>query len=88
MTDKELKGLKRSELLEILLELRKRYDAVTAENETLKQRIEEAESSRLARLDKMLSELYDDRFGRGSAAKLADDDGGSRSPEEPNDGQN
>lgn len=41
MTDGELKKLKRSELLEILVGLSEQNDALTAENETLKARLAE-----------------------------------------------
>lgn len=44
MTEKELRKLKRSELLEIMYYLQKELDTVKTENESLKQRLEKAES--------------------------------------------
>ena len=41
MTDKELRKLKRTELLELLYYLRKELDTVKQENETLRKQLEE-----------------------------------------------
>ena len=43
MTEKELRKLKRSELLEIMYYLQKELDTVKAENESLKQKLEKSE---------------------------------------------
>lgn len=43
MTDKELKKLKRGELLEILLFIQKEYDELKAENELLKEKLRQLE---------------------------------------------
>lgn len=43
MTEKELRKLKRSELLEIMYYLQKELDTVKAENESLKQKLERSE---------------------------------------------
>lgn len=52
MTDKELRKLKRAELLEILFYLRKELDELKAENESLTLRIDElTKSSREAKAD-------------------------------------
>lgn len=44
MTDKELKKLKRGELLEILLFIQKEYDELKEENESLKERLRSLET--------------------------------------------
>lgn len=46
MTDKELHKLKRTELLEVLLDMRMEFDKITAENEDLKKKLEIAENNR------------------------------------------
>ena len=46
MTDKELHKLKKSELLELLLTMRKEIDALQTENGDLKQKLSEASSNR------------------------------------------
>lgn len=43
MTDKELRKLKRSELLEIMYYLQKEFETLQEENESLKQQLEKAE---------------------------------------------
>lgn len=46
MTDKELHKLKRLELLDLLLYMRKELDELQAENESLKKKIEDLEHNR------------------------------------------
>lgn len=46
MTDKELHKLKRSELLDLLLYMRKELDELQAENESLKKQVENSEYNR------------------------------------------
>jgi hypothetical protein len=45
MTDRELRGLKRSELLELMFSLRKELDKANEENESLKKQLEAIDSS-------------------------------------------
>lgn len=45
MTDKELKKLRKSELLELLLYMRKEIDSLKVENQELQERIEEIEQN-------------------------------------------
>lgn len=54
MTDKEVKKLKRAELLELLFGMRKEIDRLLSENESLKQRTEIAEGNR-----ELLEKIYD-----------------------------
>ncbi|MBR6873824.1 MAG: hypothetical protein IKN17_10000 [Ruminococcus sp.] len=67
MTDKELKKLKRLELLEILYELRRQLDEAKAENESLRQELEEVKHSLAAQTNTMVARLYEDRFGEAFA---------------------
>lgn len=53
MTDKELKKLKRSELLEILLFLQKEYDELKAENEVLAKKVALLEEKSLEASDSL-----------------------------------
>lgn len=46
MTDKELHKLKRSELLDLLLYMRKELNELQAENESLKKQVENSEYNR------------------------------------------
>ncbi len=46
MTDKELHKLKRPELLDLLLYMRKELDELQEENESLKRQIENSEANR------------------------------------------
>jgi hypothetical protein len=46
MTDKELRKLRRPELLEILFSMRTRLDSLTEENERLKARLEQNSADR------------------------------------------
>lgn len=56
MTEKELRKLKRSELLEIMYYLQKELETVQAENESLKQKLEKAEGGISSEnLDKIIS---------------------------------
>ncbi len=43
MTDKQLRKLRRAELLEMMFYIQKELDELKAENESLKQKLEEAE---------------------------------------------
>jgi hypothetical protein len=51
MTDRELKRLKRDQLLEILVYMRKEIDRLNAENETLKLQLEERSKVSLSKED-------------------------------------
>ena len=53
MTDKELKKLRKSELLELLLYMRKEIDSLKVENQSLEERIEEIEQSGIRELLKI-----------------------------------
>lgn len=53
MTDKEVAKLKRAELLEILIGMRKELDRLTAENKELRQRVEQAEAN-----SEMIEKIY------------------------------
>lgn len=53
MTDKELHKLKRSELLDLLLYMRRELDELQAENESLKKQVENSEYNR-----EMLEKIY------------------------------
>lgn len=60
MTDKELKKLKRTELLELMLYLRQELDLVKHENEELRRRLEEHNESpteNSSRLFSILTEI-------------------------------
>ena len=46
MTERELRKLRRTELLEILLELRRELDAARQENESLREQLNAAEQER------------------------------------------
>lgn len=50
MTDKELKKLKKSELLELLLYMRKEIDSLKVENQSLEERIEEIKQGSMKEL--------------------------------------
>lgn len=54
MTDKELHKLKRSELLDLLLYMRRELDELQAENESLKKQVENSENNR-----ELLEKIYD-----------------------------
>lgn len=53
MTDKELHKLKRTELLDLLLYMRRELDEIQAENENLKRQVENAEHNR-----ELLEKIY------------------------------
>lgn len=88
MTDKELRKLKRSELLELMFYLRKELDDVKKENESLKQRVDEltkaALSSKVSLSDENMLEIakavqnaaenYFDRIGQQSDASTEKED--------------
>jgi hypothetical protein len=56
MTDKDLKKLKRTELLEMLIYLRKELDTTKQENSELKNKLEELQKSQISKenLDKIM----------------------------------
>ena len=56
MTEKELRKLKRSELLEIMYYLQKELETVQAENESLKQKLEKEECFRGQSGDKTVAD--------------------------------
>lgn len=64
MTDKELKKLKRSDLLEILLYLQKENDEIKNENESLKKQIENFKIVHLA--DEDIKKIVDAINGKDS----------------------
>lgn len=63
MTHKELRKLGRAELLEIMYELKRQLDEALQENEKLCAELSELRSSLTAQTNKMVSRLYEDRFG-------------------------
>lgn len=52
MTDKELKNLKRTELLELLLFVRKQVDELKIENQNLKDDLEQTKKNLFSQQDK------------------------------------
>ena len=85
MTDKELRKLGRAELLEIMYELRKQLDEALQENEKLCAELSEFRSSLTAQTNKMVSRLYEDRFGEPFEFK--EPEAVSDKTEEQSDGQ-
>lgn len=85
MNDTELRRLRRQELLEIMLELKKQHDALAEENERLRAELERERSAKGTAAEQMLRALYDDRFGKGSAEKLLADEAADASEEEKTD---
>ena len=63
MTDKELKKLKRVELLEILVELRKKLDEADEENKRLREELAQTREGLAASTEKMVRRIYEERFG-------------------------
>lgn len=51
MTEKELRKLKKTELLELMIALRNELDRVQAENETLRQKLQIAENNALQQVE-------------------------------------
>lgn len=51
MTEKELRKLKKTELLELMIALRNELDRVQAENETLRQKLRTAENDALHQVE-------------------------------------
>lgn len=51
MTEKELRKLKKTELLELMIALRNELDRVQAENETLRQKLQTAENNALQQVE-------------------------------------
>lgn len=58
MTERELRKLRRTELLEILLELRRELDAARQENESLREQLNAAEQERQEKTDAILELLH------------------------------
>ena len=80
MTEKELRKLKRSELLEIMYYLQKELDTVKSENESLKQRLEKAEGGitpenleKIVAAVKSAAEEYSRGQSEGDSAEKTDD---------------
>lgn len=51
MTEKELRKLKKTELLELMIALRNELDRLQAENETLRQKLQTAEKNALQQVE-------------------------------------
>lgn len=77
MTDKQLKKLRRRELLELMFEMRKKLDELTRENEQLKAASAADGGMSDSQLLKITAErverLYADRFGEDAPQKGASD---------------
>ncbi|MBQ7070254.1 MAG: hypothetical protein IJM87_03095 [Ruminococcus sp.] len=74
MTDKELSKLRRVELLEILVELRKQLDAAKKENEDLRAELEKERCGTAERTEQMVRRLYEERFGPFEDGEAAEDE--------------
>ena len=71
MTEKELKKLGRTELLEIMYELRKQLDAAKRENEELRQDIRKMQDSLVRQTNMMVARFYKDKYGELPEAEPA-----------------
>lgn len=81
MTDKELRKLKRAELLEILFYLRKENDSLKQENTELKQRLEnggELPEGVLKQIEKTVNKAVSNYFNPQSENEDTDDNSGSK----------
>ena len=89
MTEKELRKLKRSELLEIMYYLQKELDTVKAENESLKQKLEGSEGGitpeNLERIISAVKSAAEERFRGQSETGFASENNGNH--EEENKGE-
>lgn len=92
MTDKELRKLKRSELLEILYYLQKEVETLQEENESLKQQLENAQggisSENLEKIIEAVKSAAGEAFRGHSEEKTAegndgDDESGKETPDDP-----
>ncbi len=87
MTDKELSKLRRTELLEILFELRKQLDAARKENDDLRAEIEQVKSGTAKRTEQMVRRLYEERFGPFDEAVSGEADEGKAVSGEADEGK-
>ena len=85
MADKELRKFGRAELLEIMYELKRQLDEALQENEKLCAELSELRSSLTVQTNKMVSRLYEDRFGEPFEFK--EPEAVSDKAEEQSDGQ-
>ena len=92
MTDKELRKLKRSELLEIMYYLQKEVETLQKENESLKQQLEMQQggisSENLEKIIKVVKATVDNAI-RGQSDEISaeendsNDESGKETPENP-----
>ena len=92
MTDKELRKLKRSELMEILYYLQKEVDTLQKENESLKQQLENAQGGISSENLEKKIEAVNSAAGealRGQSEEISaeendsNDESGKETPEDP-----
>lgn len=92
MTDKELRKLKRSELMEILYYLQKEVDTLQKENESLKQQLENVQGGISSENLEKIIEAVKSAAGealRGQSEQIpaeendSNDESGKETPEDP-----